>query len=287
VILGTCVGLAWAAWRPIDVALAAKADWRAVAEEVSRRARPGDLVLTSNDWSYECLAYHLPRLGSAARLENAGESIDRAEAAVGSVGSAFFVAGGFHADMRIRGWMERAPVLFASHNEAIRVYYHPSLRAYLAERLPPGEQAVHARRLWDDLSGQVLVEGEPFLLEGWGDLERGADGQVFRWSSGPRSLIYVPVAGAGPSRLTINASPYGAVPDDQTITVSVDDRPFASVPLNERQQMYDVDLQGIEWTNGTHFVEFRYAATAVPAVVSPPSTDTRALAVVFRSVRFR
>ena len=286
-VLAMCAGAACAAWRPTEMALAAKADWRHVAGELARRVKPGDLVLASNGWTYECLAYHLPRVGASVRLESAGESIERAEVAVRSAGSAFLVAGGFHADTRIRSWMDRAHALFGFDAEVIRAYYYPSLQAYLGERVTSEEQAGHARRLWRDLSGQVLLEGEPFLVDGWGDLERGADGGAFRWSTGTRSRIYLPVIESRPATLTINASPYGPVADGQSITISVDGRPLARVPVNPERHMYDIDVQGVEWTSGTHFVEFAYAATAAPSVVQPPSTDTRELAVVFRSIRFR
>jgi hypothetical protein len=253
-----------------------KPDWRRVALLLKDQARPGDLVLTSNDWARVNLLYHLPRAGLQVDLVSAEESVAKAEQALAARPLAFLVSGGYHASGEILRWQARFPELMAHRNDTIRVSFFPDRDTLLAQRPSMRQVAEQERALRERLSG-ILVPGlnaDPFLLDGWGDLERGGRGDAFRWL-GRRARIYVPVADTPPAALHVDARPLGAIASVQRMSLRLNQR---SVWTGALTGPVDIGLPGEFWKRGGNFLDLEFALAGRPVDLQPGSNDARELA---------
>jgi hypothetical protein len=279
-----CVAIAWLQQAPAAAAVASKADWRYVAQTIASRSKPGDLILTSNAWSHICLSYYLPRVGLSAEVRSADESPDTARPWLTPQRAAFLVTGGFHRSQAIRQWMEEFPLVYSAAAEGIRVHFHPDRLTYLTTRAPLDEHVAHERALWAGVSGQLLFADErpPLLIDGWGNLEKGPDGRLYRWAEGARSRAYIPTVHYKPERLELHLEPFRALPS-QSLTVKVDDVVVSVLTIPRGETFQDVDLRGVDWTKGPHVLALEFAASAQPG----GTADPRKLTALIRSARLR
>lgn len=125
------------------------------------------------------------------------------------------------------------------------------------------------------------------LLGGWSALE-SAGTRNFIWSSGPRSSLRVYADASDSLTLALRARAFAHPKADigrQRIIASLNGERFAEFELDAAAADYALPLPPARVKPGWNQVEFEYGWTAVPADVVPDSTDRRALAVAFESVR--
>ena len=111
-----------------------KLDWRAIVSILRQRVGPGDVVLTTNDWSAVCLVFYVRNLTPQILVINASESVDTANAILRDHPRAWIVAAGFHTHGEILRWACQFPVLAASALEEFRLHYAPSAVDFLQSR---------------------------------------------------------------------------------------------------------------------------------------------------------
>ncbi|MGE3840977.1 MAG: glycosyltransferase family 39 protein [Vicinamibacterales bacterium] len=260
----------------IERARLEKADWRRVARLLAERTHAGDLVVTSNDWTRLCLEFYLPIVGAQVRLENAAESIERAERLLEGHDVAFLVAGGFHTDPSIRSWMTSHYALFASPIEAISVSFFPDRAVYLQSRATRSDLETDRRYFWNTLRGEIEFDenSERFLLAGWDAAERDARGQAFRWVKGRSAILYVPAAQSPPASITLSLMPYPGFEDRQRLLIRQNGEKVLEQTLAAGWQDIQVPIQKTNWSAGANLFALEFSDAA-----SPPGDSSRTLSV--------
>ena len=121
-------------------------------------------------------------------------------------------------------------------------------------------------------------DSEPYVASGWGDAERDARGEWFRWSIGRESTLLIPLREPRAYELTAEVRPFaGAVPNQ--IGVIVNGKVQPPKPVNTATTVKWV-LAGENWHPGINIVAFYYGRTGKPSDFRE-STDSRELAVAF------
>jgi hypothetical protein len=117
---------------------------------------------------------------------------------------------------------------------------------------------------------------------GWHAPERDPD--VFRWTSGPRSLIRITAATAGPIRVTITATPAARSAQQPAIGLTVNACTYPTQAMPPGQGDYEWEVPATCWRAGTNQLW-----VAVTPLVSPASLgsgpDTRLLGARVGAVR--
>lgn len=197
-----------------------KLDWRTIAATIHTHAAPGDLVMTTNDWSRVSLGFYLRRLPPRVRLIDASEAVAGAEYLVAHNTPAWIVTAGYHVHPEILGWACRYPVVLASPRESFRMHYAPSLAHFLAFRAQTAAERAFAATHPRGVTLAMGPESQPFLVDGFGDAERVGDGYA-RWVIGTRATIVLP---PGSRTLTIRALAHG----EQSITIGSQSQPMTN-----------------------------------------------------------
>jgi hypothetical protein len=261
-----------------------KADWRSAAQLVARRAHPGDLVVTSNDWSRLCLEFHLPRIGSRLEVTSANQDLATAQALVQGRPAAFLVSGGYHSSTEVREWMARHGELFRTAPEGLGIYFYPDRVTYLTTRLPGDELQGLVDRFWNDLNGRAVPDSAgTVLLEGWGEQESSPEG-AFRWATAREASFYVPLGERSPSLLEVTLMPFDPLADRQAMMVIVNGAVVDRRPLVRGWRTLAFDLTAAAWQPGVNIVALQFSEIAQPAATIAGSRDTRQLAAAFRNV---
>lgn len=223
VALGLAALLVSTVQRPIIAdAINSKADWRFVASIVQARTRPGDVVITSNDWAKICLEYYLPSAQTGLTFASANESTEAAQQLAETRGAGLLVAGGFHATPAIRQWVERFPEIYSGRREAIRVTFYPDRAAYVRTRLAKSEAARDETWLWETAGGAIDLRwhSERFLLAGWGPERRDDQGIVYRDLPEAMAAFYVPSVATLPSAIAFDVRVDGGDPGQLTFAIN-------------------------------------------------------------------
>jgi mannosyltransferase len=285
--IATAVFLLWQVQQPVaNIALASRANWKAVATRIQDRAHDGDLVIAANGWSQVCLGYYLPRLGVPVELQSADESLDKAKQLAQSRGLAFLVTGGWQATRAVSDWMGQYPEIYSSRAETIGVTFYPDRVSYMVQRPPRTSLKRDEQALWSTLNGQIVPgeNGARFLLSGWSALEKGSDGQMFRWVDGTRADVYLPSIDRRPRTLTIDARAFPPIAARQQMLVKLNDGVVLTTPLDGAWKSVDIDVTAARWHNGSNQLSLEFAATASPSALMPGSRDPRHLSAAFRSL---
>ena len=283
--LALIAGIGWMQAPSIARARMERADWRRVAQFLQARTHDGDLIVASNDWTAVCLGFYLPRVGARARLENARESMDTARRLAAEQREAFLVAGGFHADTSVRGWMREHHTVLTSAIETISVSFYPDRAAYVASRLTPEESESDRRYFRDTLGGRLRFDGnsERFLLAGWGGPERNEHGVTFRWMSGRRGEVYLPGEAQPPASLVLDVMPFGPIAGRQSLTVRINGLPAHEETLVGGWSEVTVPVPTGVWRRGVNRVTFEASASDSPARLG--GGDTRDLSICVSGLR--
>jgi hypothetical protein len=122
----------------------------------------------------------------------------------------------------------------------------------------------------------------PFLLSGWGNLEKDPNGRLFRWAEGMTVRFFVPVVRQRPARLQLDLERFPLLAS-QSVAIEVDGVEIASAVIPRGASFHDFDVSRVTWTVGGHVVTLRFSAAGRPE----GATDQRLLAAVLRSVRLR
>ncbi len=265
--------------------LTGRADWRHIATLIAERARPGDLVLTTNEWTAVCLGYYLPRAGASVRLENAHESVPVAQQLVDHAGLAWIVSGGHHTDEAIRRWAASRPLVWSHPVEAVRIWFHPDRATYVGNRLPATEAAGLAARFWSEAHGRLVLDdrAEPWLVDGWHAVERDGRGAPFRWIDGRRARVLVARGDRPPTGVAIVLQPFGPVQVDQRMTVRLNGVLVSSTALASGWQTQSFELPESAWRDGLSVIEIELAAAASPSSTGL-GADSRVLGAAVRSI---
>jgi mannosyltransferase len=288
VAAGVVAASVWVVERDaITRSLTGRADWRHIAGIVAERARPGDLVLATNDWTAICLGYYLPRAGASVRLENAQEAVPDATKRLEGEPLAWVVAGGHHGDEGIRRWASRLPLVWSHPVEAIRVWFHPDRATYLTSRATVDETAALASPLWIERAGRIVLDerAEPWLIDGWHAAERDPDGVPFRWVDGHRARLAIPARQPAPTNLTVTLMPFGPVQPRQRVSWLLNDGPIGEFDVAGGWQTQSMDLSVAAWHDGVNLLEVRLTAAASPASLGL-SDDPRVLGAAVRAIAF-
>jgi hypothetical protein len=140
-------------------------------------------------------------------------------------------------------------------------------------------------RTYNNLDIDFGSEGDETLLgHGWFEPERN-DARTFRWTTGPASSLVVPLKSGDAYRLEFSCEPF-APPGAplQTVTVVINGRTVASLPLRSGLQTYQVDVPAGVMRVNLNGIQFRYAHAISPSEAGV-SADPRSLAVLFDTLK--
>jgi len=130
-------------------------------------------------------------------------------------------------------------------------------------------------------------EGDDGLLgHGWAERER-VDTSTFRWSLGPVSTVIVPLRSGDRYRVELVCEPFTfpSAPD-QVLTLEINRRVAATIPLKPGLQTYAIDLDAGVFHPNLNLIQFKYAYVKSPAEAGL-SNDTRPLAVHFDNLKLK
>jgi mannosyltransferase len=246
-------------------ALAAKADWRKVGAMIEARTAPGDLVVASNDWSWVCLQYYLPKDSSARTLVNVREALADAQRAVAAVPRAVLVSGGDHFTSRaVPRWMDTFPSIARLPREGIALSFYPDRASYLATAVTADEVAADEAALDTMLRGRIdmTVNARRFLLTGWHDAEVYRQDTPFRWADAS-ATAYLPIATHWPTELSTMVRPHPRLVD-RTLTVLVNGVSVASVQLTDAWTPVRATIARGQLKRGANTIELRTAEPPAP-----------------------
>ena len=280
--LALCVTIAAAAAAgaqrgPLRIAVASRADWRAVAQVIKETVRPGQLILASNDWPVVCLGWYLERMGVRNEVRSAGESVERAAGHLVGRADAILVTGGYHANGGIRAWMDRFHPIYSAQAESIRVYFYPDRHAYVLRGLPPSLVTRDEQRLWEEMGGVIDLGSQSavFLLDGWEGVEHDRTGTPFRWIIGRQCTVYLPLQRRQVVAANIQLRPFDPLAGRLSVEVSVNGSPVAVHRLRAGWNTLDVPLADAPWQYGGNLLQFSFSAAARPSDVLPGASDAR------------
>lgn len=120
---------------------------------------------------------------------------------------------------------------------------------------------------------------------GFCEAERSGE-DFFRWSSGERSLIDVPLCAGAAYRVRIWAKPLGLRSRQQKLTMLLNGQQLGCFPLVRTREWHELELiLPAEQVRAVNRIEFRYDVVESPRAVWG-TKDRRRLAVCFRQISF-
>ena len=256
-----------------------KANWRLLASTLWHHAEPGDRVISSNSWTHTSLSFYLGRLPPRVTSWNAAESPEGAYHIAKQSKAAWLVSAGFHNKDRVVGWMCRSYPVVASRGEDLQLFFYPDFARWMDLRATKAERDSYASAFWSDRLGRLdMSEGDAIFLRGeWGGAEHNESGGAFRWIEGDMAQLVVP-ASSGNRLLRFRALPAELPGQTQTLTVLLNDRPFATIPLRTGWSDYQLALPN--WEGSRALIGFVLSGTVSPAETSG-SSDHRRLSAAF------
>lgn len=250
-----------------------KLDWRGIAAALRRHARPGDVILAAEPWSDVSLRYYLGEIAGVKLVYMRGPGI--AEIVTKESAAAWLVTAGSSADVSVRQWMCRYPVLLSSPLEGFRLHYAPSSRHFLQERSGPPEQRAASAALGEPgFTLRMGPEVDVVLGNGWADAEGSGD-DTFRWAVGRRATLMFPRRERRDRVIRFHA--YPASP--QTMSISLNGKPIGAIALAPQWSDYSLDVPAALWSEGMNELAFDFEK-AFP----PSPSDRRELAACFQRI---
>jgi hypothetical protein len=250
-----------------------RGDWEQAAATIRRHSRPGDVVVTSNDWGAACLTEHLRGSSAGVSIISAGESQAKALAALDGKQAAFLISGGDVGSFDARTWIERHGFpLYRSPIGSLRLLYYPDRVAFVRDRLGSDEIAADRTRFEGD-GDLIAADDDRFFLWGWDHPQTDAQGR-YRSILTHSVSLYVPVVRRSPAGLRIEFSDallLGASRRDVAVTTIVNDVPAGSGTLAQNRLTLHMDLWSAAWRYGANIVrlELDNGGRAEPPVVEP------------------
>jgi hypothetical protein len=258
-----------------------KADWRGIAQRLAARTRPGDTIMTSNQWANASLLFYLQPERHGLMMRNVGESLEKARYVAGRRERLWLVAGGFHRDAAIRSWMGRTSQLLEFDPlEEVRVYYQPGLADFLSQRGTAEDRTLYDQVVAQAGGGRLDLASSSFLSgNGWHGVERDG-GEQFRWCK-EQCTMKIPLLNA-PSQLRFRVGPlvYGNAKARMRLTLFGAAHDYLLVPGD---QEIVVDLPARDASRAAADLLFQFPDAASPSSRSE-STDTRLLGGSFREL---
>ena len=228
-------------------------DWDAAADIIASHGRTGDVVITSSDWSADCLRGRLVGRRSRVEVVPAHESAQAVSAALAHRTSAFLVSGGDVAAADARRLVESSGYpIYRSPVGSMRLFYFPGRIEYVRDRLTPDEvTADHAA--FADLDDLARSTDERFMLKGWLRARTGgaADQRTLVARVG---ALYVPVLREAPAALEIAIS-HLAPTASRSLTIIVNGSRAAVVDVRADASTVGIDLSRAAWRYGSNIVE--------------------------------
>jgi hypothetical protein len=188
------------------------------------------------------------------------------------------VTGGDAGSVAAAAWMRQFFPVLRTPAGIATLFYYPDRITYLRRFAQRGELIRDEDLLW---SGDILTGGaqERLLLDGWSDRESDRRGP-FRWATGTRASIYIPVVARRPSRLTLTVASLPTV--RQTLRLRVNGELAGEWVLAESWLDLVSDLTRLRLAEGANLLELEFSEAREPAKIWPGSGDTRQLAACFR-----
>lgn len=281
--LGIAVTIGWKELPAARTETYQKLDWRLVASTLWHHGAPGDVVMTTNDWSAVSLGFYLRQLPARLRLINARESVATAENVTARTTPVWIVSAGFHRQSEIREWVCRFPVVLASPLESFSLHYAPSMAHLLEYRTSAAEwRALDAGFAGRPFTLTFGADDEIFLADGWAGVER-VEGADVRWATGRRASVLVPIDTAADHRIVIRMMPLAArgLPP-QAAAIYADNRLLTELVLLPGWHQYAIDAQSGIWQHdGSPTITFAFSRANQPSALDPASSDHRFLSAMF------
>jgi hypothetical protein len=120
------------------------------------------------------------------------------------------------------------------------------------------------------------------LGSGWDGFEKTDSGDTFVWAHGKEARVVVQSRADGDRLLRFRCWPF-AYPGGpgQTLTLSVNDRRFETVPLSAEARVYAIQTPKAAWRRGANELTFAFAYAETPKGRVPGAGDERTLAAAF------
>ena len=256
-----------------------KADWRGIAARLAAHARRGDTIIVSTDWANACLRFYLQPERRGLQLLDVNESTSLAKWIAARRERVWLVAGGFHIDGTIRGWMGSDSLLVDYDRlEDIRVYYRPGLADFFGQRATGADIERYNELVRRDAVS--LDTGSTSTLVRGGFYGRELAGSTpFRWCDGSCSVDVV--LAPTPSYWTARISPsLAAAADSETVVVSVDGVKRDLVLRRGRSDI-SIPLPARSAARAVSQLTFQFPQAVIPANETTTNNDSRRLAASF------
>jgi hypothetical protein len=168
-------------------------------------------------------------------------------------------------------------------------HFNSSGYALMAQKIAAGlTEQPFARVVMTPVSRVTF--GQPtarkWMRTGW-YADEAVGAETYVWSEGERSSLELPLAAGKDLRMTFQCQPL-RFPNQpqQTVTVVLNGTVIATVPLQQDSASYSVTLPGSAIVESMNTLEFRYGYARKSLEVQPGSSDTRVLAVAWKSITF-
>ncbi len=250
-----------------------KADWDQAAATIQKYSRPGDVIVTSNDWGAACLGERLNAAGAGVQVQviSAGEAQAKALTALQGKPAAFTISGGDVVSAGARTWIERHGYpLYRSPIGSLRLFFYPDRLAFVRDRLRAEDVAADRTR-FDQDRDLISADDDKFFLWGWDHPQRDRQGR-YRSILTPGVSLYVPVVRKAPTafRLDVSDGPLlGTNHSDLVVTALVNDVPVGHGTLARDHLTVRMDLSSAAWRYGTNIVQLQFDRDGHP--VSGPA----------------
>jgi mannosyltransferase len=262
-----------------------KLDWRDIARTLEQHVRPGDAIVTAEQWSDVCLRYYLRHLPPDVRVVAPSDPIV-AEIFVVRSPAVWIVTSAGSDRTAVGEWACRYPLLLAAVSpldERFRLHYAPSARHFVAHRAAPEDLRALAAALGPHVALHVGKDDEVLRGDGWEGPE-GAPGEEFRWVIAKEASLNVPRLAPADRRIGVRALPFSnpALPP-QTMRVSLNGVAIATVTMPNEWHDYAFDAPASLWREGRNALTFSFSRLNAPAEF-PPATDARRMAAAFNRI---
>ncbi len=272
------IGPRWAGVARYD--RSGRPDWPRVVALAASVVRPGDALLTANEWTRVCLKYYAETVGSALPepVSVAGD-IDRASR-LAEGRCAFLVAAGYPRHGALERWLGSAPRLAREERTDARLFrlmpYEPTKDCIWV--VPPALQGEGAPRFTFDPWSLG-----PNLLAGWSTWERTPAGEGFVWAQGEEAVLALGGMAPAARRLGIRLWPHAVPGREQRLTVVLNGQPLGAAALAPGRQVVELVAPRSLWRVRENVLGFRFAYAVSPREVDGRA-DHRPLAVAFLSI---
>ncbi len=261
-----------------------KPPWREVADLVGTWTGPDEVVVTREEWSFDCLGYYLDELGHEVELVATNFSEASARSALQSHRGGFFLSAGYHHAPWLDEWTATLHPVLRRERANLRLYYWPDFATLVSPRSTQSPLAPMLAQLGYVPGVQDFSEDASWLGPGWSVAEREPEGRTFRWAADSRAELALVATGPNPTRhlrLWLRPFPTDHRPP-QRLHLSVHGQPVGSVTLEPGWNQ--LTLGPYRSDEEIDHLEFTFDWVQSPRDLDPAAEDERTLAVAFDRV---